>query len=102
MRRVRLDEDDLKIYLTQALGEQGYIKEGHEIIGFEYKTRTIKRGGSYYYDVVKDGEAPPPEGVEVVKWIKVLIGPPKKRDQEHELDAEAQESETTETDSVVE
>lgn len=78
MRRVRLDEDDLIVFLRPMMEEQGYITEGHEILGFEYKTRKIKKGGDYYKDGVKDGEYPP-EGVEEVRWIKVLVGPRKRR-----------------------
>ena len=97
MRRVRLDEDDLISFLRPALEEQGYIPEEHEILGFEYKTRKIKRGGDYYKDGVKDGEYPP-EGVEEVKWIKVLIGPRKKREREPE-EHEVEETPDTETES---
>jgi hypothetical protein len=81
MRRTRLDEEDLIAYLRGPLEEQGYIKEGHQILGFEYKTKKIKKGGDYYKDGVKDGEYPP-EGVEEIRWIKVLIGPAKRRSQE--------------------
>lgn len=85
MRRVRLDEADLRIYLGEALGREGYIAEGHEVLGFEYKTRRIKRGGDYYKDGVEDGEYPP-EGVEEIRWIKVLIGPPKGRKRQERED----------------
>jgi hypothetical protein len=105
MRRIRLDEDDLRDYLTPLLAEQGYIKDDHEILGFEYRTRTIKRGGDYYRDEVKSGDAPPPEGVEVIRWIKVLVGPPKRtRREEERSEAEAPEPEPddSETPSVVE
>ena len=96
MRRVRLDTDDLISYLRPSLEEQGYIAEGHEIIGFEYKTRRIKKGGDYYKDGVKDGEFPP-EGVEEIKWIKVLIGPMKKREREQEIEDEQEDETYTET-----
>jgi hypothetical protein len=90
IRRVRLDEEDLVVYLTHALGEQGYIAEGNEILGFEYKTRTIKKGGDYYKDGVDDKDYP--GEVEVIKWIKVLIGPSKKRRElEEEDDVAVQE-----------
>ena len=95
MRRVRLDEDDLISFLRPALEEQGYIAEGHEILGFEYKTRRIKKGGDYYKDGVKDGEYPP-EGVEEVKWIKVLVGPSKKRERDQELKDEREEADEVE------
>lgn len=91
MRRVRLDEDDLIVYLRGPLEEQGYIAEGHQILGFEYKTRKIKKGGDYYKDGVKDGEYPP-EGVEEIKWIKVLIGPAKRRKKDED-DVEPVEAE---------
>ena len=78
MRRVRLDEDDLIVFLTPVLQEQGYIAEGHKIIGFEYKSRKIKKGGDFYKDGVKDGEYPP-DGVDEIQWIKVLIGPDKRQ-----------------------
>lgn len=84
MRRVRLDKEDLIVFLRPPMEEQGYIAEGHEILGFEYKTRKIKRGGDYYKDGVKDGEYPP-EGVDEVQWIKVLIGPGKKKDRDQEI-----------------
>lgn len=91
MRRTRLDEDDLVVMLTPVLQEQGYIEEGHQILGFEYKTRKIKKGGDYYKDGVKDGEYPP-EGVQVIQWIKVLIGPGKrKRKEEQDDDVEPAE-----------
>jgi hypothetical protein len=77
MKRTRLDEEDLKIFLTPGLEEQGYIPEGHVILGFEYKTRTIKKGGDYYKDGVEDKDYP--GEVEVIKWIKVLIGPKKRQ-----------------------
>jgi len=77
MRRVRLDEDDLVVMLTPMLAEQGYIAEGHKIIGFEYQTRTIKKGGDYYKDGVNDKDYP--GEVEVIKWLKVLIGPKKRQ-----------------------
>ena len=83
MRRVRLDEDDLIVFLTPILEEQGYIAEGHKIFGFEYKTRKIKKGGDYYKDGIKDGEYPP-EGVDEIQWIKVLIGPGKRQKAEVE------------------
>lgn len=87
MRRVRLDEDDLISFLRPQLEEQGYIAEDHEILGFEYKTHRIKKGGDYYKDGLKDDEYPP-EGVDEVKWIKVLIGPAKKREREREIEDE--------------
>jgi hypothetical protein len=90
MRRVRLDEEDLVVMLGPALAEQGYIPEGHEILGFEYKTKRIRKGGDYYRDGVKDGEYPP-EGVDEVRWIKVLVGPAKRRQREEEPDVEADE-----------
>lgn len=83
MRRVRLDTEDLMVFLRGPMEEQGYIAEGHQILGFEYKTRKIKRGGDYYKDGVKDGEYPT-EGVDEIQWIKVLIGPGKKKDREQE------------------
>lgn len=90
MRRVRLDEDDLVVFLTPMMQEQGYIAEGHQILGFEYKTRKIKKGGDYYKDGVKDGEYPA-EGVEEVRWVKVLVGPAKRRERQAEI-AEEQEN----------
>ena len=66
--------------LTPTLTDQGYIQEGHKILGFEYKTRTIKKGGDYYKDGVNDKDYP--GEVEVIKWIKVLIGPSGKRAKE--------------------
>lgn len=81
MRRVRLDKEDLIVFLTPVMAEQGYIAEGHQVLGFEFKTRKIKRGGDYYKDGVKDGEYPP-DGVDEVQWVKVLIGPKKKQKKE--------------------
>lgn len=83
MRRTRLDEDDLIVLLTPALQEQGYIQEDHAILGFEYKTRTIKKGGDYYKDGVNDKDYP--GEVEVIKWIKVLIGPKKGRKRDDDV-----------------
>jgi hypothetical protein len=92
VRRTRLDEDDLIIMLTPTLTEQGYIQEGHKILGFEYKTRTIKKGGDYYKDGVNDKDYP--GEVEVIKWIKVLIGPSGKRVKE-DIEPEPEPEETT-------
>lgn len=78
MRRIRLDPEDLIAYLKPELTATGYIAEGHEIKGFEYKTKKIKKGGDYYKDGVKDGEFPP-EGVEELVWLKVLVGPAKRQ-----------------------
>ena len=83
MRRVRLDEDDLVVFLSPVLKEQGYIAEDHAILGFEYKTRTIKKGGDYYKDGVNDKDYP--GEVEVIKWLKVLIGPKKGRKQDDDV-----------------
>ena len=89
MRRTRLDEEDLVVMLTPTLQEQGYIAEGNSILGFEYKTRTIKKGGDYYKDGVDDKDYP--GEVEVIKWIKVLIGPGKRQ---KKIEPEEQESES--------
>ena len=95
MRRVRLDEEDLVVFLTPALTAQGYIAEDHKILGFEYKTKKIKRGGDYYKDGVKDGEFPP-EGVDEVVWLKVLVGPSKRRKAEGDEEPAGDDAEAPE------
>ncbi len=69
-RRIRLDEQDLKDFLGPALASSGYMDKNAEIIGFEFKTKRIKRGGDYYKDGVDDPEYP--GEVEIIQWIKVL------------------------------
>lgn len=76
-RRTRLDEDDLKDFLAQALKLNGYLDEDAKVIGIEFKTKKIKKGGDYYKDGVDDPEYP--GEVEVVQWVKVLSEVPKKR-----------------------
>ena len=85
-RRVRFDEDDLKIIFEQFMRDQ-YLQEDGRIIGFEYKTRKIKRGGDYYKDGVDDPDYP--GEVEVVQWIKVLIDTSGRRKNDEAGDEEA-------------
>jgi hypothetical protein len=69
-RRIKLNEDDLKAFLTTALRDAGFMTAESEILGFEYTTKTIKKGGDFYKDGVDDPEY---KGeVEVVKFVKVL------------------------------
>lgn len=79
-RRIRLDEEDLKAFLGGALQAAGYMDEDAEIIGFEYKTRTIKKGGDYYKDGVNAKDYP--GEVEEVRWIKVLTETKGRRERE--------------------
>ena len=75
-RRIKLNEDDLKSFLGSALRDAGYMVDA-EIVGFEYTTKTIKKGGDYYKDGVDDPEYS--GEVEVVKFIKVLTETVKRR-----------------------
>lgn len=76
-RRIKLNEDDLKSFLGSALRSSGFMTEDSEIIGFEYTTKTIKKGGDFYKDGVDDPEY---KGeVEVVKFIKVLTETSRRR-----------------------
>lgn len=70
-RRIRLDDEDLKAFLTDALSSSGYMEPGDKILGFEYKTKRIKKGGDYYKDGVDDPNYP--GEVEEVVWLKALI-----------------------------
>lgn len=81
-RRIKLNEDDLKSFLTSALRSSGYMTEESEIIGFEYTTKTIKKGGDFYKDGVDDPEYP--GEVEVVKFVKVLTETIRRRKSEED------------------
>jgi len=70
-RRIKLLEEDLKSFLADGLRNSGYMSEEDEIIGFEYKTRRIKKGGDYYKDGVDDPAYP--GEVEEVVTVKVLV-----------------------------
>ena len=93
-RRIKLNEDDLKAFLTTALADAGYMDEGAHIVGFEYKTKTIKRGGDYYKDGVNDKDYP--GEVEVVKFIKVLTDTGRRRKQEDDPGEEDQSASVVE------
>lgn len=97
-KRIRLDEEDLIVLLGDALRAGGFMEEDAEILGFEYKTRTIKRGGDYYDDVVKPGDPDleRPEAIEIIKWIKVLTDT-KQRKREPEPEEEAQSEDVQES-----
>lgn len=86
-RRIRFDEDDLKIIFGKFM-EDTYLGEDGYIVGFEYKTRKIKRGGDYYKDGVDDPDYP--GEVEVIQWIKVLIDTKHRRKEKD--DGEGEES----------
>jgi hypothetical protein len=79
-RRIRLDEQDLKDFLGSALRSSGYMNEDAQILGFEYKTKKIKKGGDYYADGVADKDYP--GEVEEVVWIKVLTETKGKKERE--------------------
>lgn len=84
-RRIKLNEDDLKSFLTMALRESGFMTEEDDILGFEYTTKTIKKGGDFYKDGVDDPEY---KGeVEVVKFVKVLVETGRKRREEEDASA---------------
>lgn len=79
-RRIKLNEDDLKSFLTDGLRGSGFMQYEDEIIGFEYTTKTIKKGGDFYKDGVDDPEYK--GDVEVVKFVKVLVETGRKRREE--------------------
>ena len=83
VRRIRFDEGDLKIIFSQFMEPGGFIHEGEDIIGFEYKTRRIKKGGDYYKDGITDPDYPA-DGVEVITWVKVLLSKGKRSKVEKE------------------
>ena len=67
VRRTRLDEDDLKSILGDAM-RGTWFDEGAEIVAIEFRTRSLKRGGDYYRDVA----GPDDRDVEVVKSVVVV------------------------------
>ena len=74
-RKVKLNEDDLKSFLGDALRASGYMDAESDIIGFEYITKAIKRGGDYYKDPAEPNDKDP----EIVKFIKVHTETKRKR-----------------------
>ena len=89
-RRIKLNEDDLKSFLTIGLRSSGFMTEHSKIIGFEYKTKRIKKGGDYYKDGIDDPEYPK-DGVDEVVMVKVLtetIEPRNKKDEPEEYQDE--------------
>ncbi len=92
-RRIRLDEEDLVVLLEPALRSSGFMAEDTHIVGFEYKTRRIRRGGDYYDSL--GPEEMPPEGVEVVRWIKVLTDTKRRKHEESEDEDVAVQEEGT-------
>jgi hypothetical protein len=74
-RKIKLNEDDLKSFLGSALKSSGFLTEDAEIIGFDYKTKAIKRGGDYY----KDPADPSDKDPEIVKFITVFTETKKTR-----------------------
>lgn len=89
-RRIKLNEDDLKSFLTMGLRSSGYMTEHSKIIGFEYTVKRIKKGGDYYKDGITDPDYPA-DGVDEVKFVKVLtetIEPRRKKEDEPEDDME--------------
>jgi len=74
-RKVKLNEDDLKSFLGDALRASGYMDAESDIIGLEYITKAIKRGGDYYKDPAEPSDKDP----EIVKFIKVHTETKRKR-----------------------
>lgn len=74
-RKIKLNEDDLKSFLGDALRSAGYLNEDSEIIGFDYKVKAIKRGGDYY----KDPADPSDKDPELVKFVTVHTETKRKR-----------------------
>lgn len=77
---MRLDEDALTDLLTGALADAGLLREGERIVGYEYKTRRIRKGGDYYKDAVGPGETE----AEEVRWLRVLLETSRSRKEETE------------------
>ena len=75
IRKIKLNEDDLKSFLTAALRDAGYMDEESEIVGFDYRTKAIKRGGDYY----KDPADPADKDPEIVKFVTVFTETKRKR-----------------------
>jgi len=86
-RKIKLNEDDIRGFLTDALRSAGYMDETAEIIDLEYVTKAIKRGGDYY----KDPADPSDKDPELVKFIKVHTETKSRRKKEETSDVEAPE-----------
>lgn len=80
-RKIKLNEDDLKSFIGDALKSSGFLTDDAEIIGFEYKTKAIKRGGDYY----KDPADPSDKDPEIVKFIHVFTETKRKRSSKTEV-----------------
>jgi hypothetical protein len=105
-RKIKLNEDDLKSFLGLALQSSGYMQEGQKIVGFEYRTRDIKREGDYYKDGMvrhadvkvaiadcKCGCAAKVELLEEsqseeVRWVKVVVDTSERRRKEEPAEPE--------------
>lgn len=79
-RKIKLNEDDLRSFLGDALRSAGYLDEESEIIGFDYKVKAIKRGGDYY----KDPADPSDKDPELVKFVTVFTETKHRRKKDEE------------------
>ncbi len=71
-RKIMFTEDDLKVIFKDWMPGAGFLQDGQEIVGFEFRTRRIKAGGDYTKDAIPEGlEYDGP--VEEVKKLYVLI-----------------------------
>lgn len=94
-RRIKLNEDDLRDFLTIGLRSSGFMQEHSKIIGFEYKVKRIKKGGDYYKDGIDDPDYPK-DGVDEVVMVKVLtetIEPRRGKDEDASTADEGSEGE---------
>ena len=83
IKKIRLDEDSLASVIAASLKDAGFVPEGSSVRALELKTRTLKKGGDYYTDLVEPGYA---GEIELVKWVRVLVETP---DPKEDLDDEA-------------
>jgi hypothetical protein len=91
-RRIKLNEDDLKSFLTMSLRSSGFMTEESEIIGFEYKVKRIKKGGDYYKDGIDDPDYPN-DGVEEVVMVKVLTETKARKNKDEDASTDDETSE---------
>jgi hypothetical protein len=90
-RRIRLDEEDLRSILEEHMRGTWFPEDG-KIVGIELRTKNIKKGGDYYKDGVDDPDYPK-DGIEVVRWIRVMVES-SSRKEERDGESEGDEEDT--------
>ena len=70
-RRITFTDDDMRVIFRDHMLSSGFLQEDQEIVGFEFRTKRIKKDGDFYKDPADPND--PDDQVEVVRKVIVLV-----------------------------